>query len=41
MFDVEITETKEEVNAFLDFLNGLIPGIRYKPKIIFRLMELQ
>ena len=25
MFDVEITKTKEEINAFTDFLNGLIP----------------
>ena len=33
MFDVEITKTKEEINAFTDFLNGLIPGIRFKPKI--------
>ena len=33
MFDVEITKTKEEINAFTDFLNGLIPGIRCKPKI--------
>ena len=33
MFDVEITKTKEEINAFTDFLNGLIPGIRLKPKI--------
>ena len=33
MFDVEITKTTEEINAFTDFLNGLIPGIRFKPKI--------
>ena len=33
MFDVEITKTKEEINAFTDFLNGLILGIRFKPKI--------
>ena len=33
MFDVEITKTKEEINAFTDFLNGLIPGIRFKSKI--------
>ena len=33
MFDVELTKTKEEINAFTDFLNGLIPGIRFKPKI--------
>ena len=33
MFDVEITKTKEEINAFTNFLNGLIPGIRFKPKL--------
>ena len=33
MFDVGITKTKEEINAFTDFLNRLIPGIRFKPKI--------
>ena len=33
MFDIEITKTKEEINAFTDCLNGLIPGIRFKPKI--------
>ena len=33
MFDVEITKTNEEINAFTDFLCGLIPGIRFKPKI--------
>ena len=33
MFDVELTKTKEEIHAFTDFLNGLIPGIRFKPKI--------
>ena len=33
MFDVEITETKEEINAFADFLNGLIPGIRFNLKL--------
>ena len=33
MFDVEIFKTKEEINAFAYFLNGLIPGIRFKPTI--------
>ena len=33
IFDVKITKTKEEINAFTDFLNALIPGIRFKPKI--------
>ena len=33
MFDVEITKTKEDINKFTDFSNGLIPGIRFKPKI--------
>ena len=33
MFDVELTKTKEEINAFTDILNGLVPGIRFKPKI--------
>ena len=33
MFDVELTKTKEKVNAFTDFLNGRISGIRFKPKI--------
>ena len=32
-FDVEITKTKEGINAFTYFLNRLIPGIRFKPKI--------
>ena len=33
MFDVEITKTNKEINAFTDFLNGLIPGIRFKHEI--------
>ena len=33
MFDVELTKPKQEINAFTDFLNGLVPGIGFKPKI--------
>ena len=33
MFDVGITKTKEEINAFTDVLNELIAGIRFTPKI--------
>ena len=33
MFDVKVTKTKEEINAFTDCLNGLVPCIRFKPKI--------
>ena len=32
-FDVELNKTEEEINEFTDFLNQLVPGIKFKPKI--------
>ena len=32
-FDVELSKTEEEINEFTDFLNQLVPGINFKPKI--------
>ena len=32
-FDIELNKTEEEIIEFTDFLNQLVPGIKFKPKI--------
>ena len=32
-FDVELNKKKQKINYFTDFLNQLVPGIKFKPKI--------
>ena len=32
-FDVELNKTEDEMNEFTDFLNQLVPEIKFKPKI--------